>query len=55
MISYSFCLQIFLFLDQVRHTLDVMKFYEKTEFHIIYMTTHDAVICATNALNNGSI
>ena len=29
-----------------------MKFYEKTEFHIIYVTTHDAVVSALNALNN---
>ncbi|CAF1523419.1 unnamed protein product, partial [Adineta steineri] len=40
---------------EVRHTLDSMKFYEKTEFHIIYVTTHDAVMSAVKALNNGSI
>jgi hypothetical protein len=30
-----------------------MKFYEKTEPHIIHITTHDAVMAARNALNNG--
>lgn len=30
-----------------------MKFYEKTESDIIYVTTHDAVMTARNALNNG--
>ncbi|CAF1253318.1 unnamed protein product [Adineta steineri] len=40
---------------EVRHTLDSMKFYEKTEFHIIYVTTHDAVMSAVKALNDGSI
>lgn len=40
-------------LVEVRHTLDLMKFYQKTESHIIYVTTYDAVIAARNALNNG--
>ncbi|CAF1291273.1 unnamed protein product [Adineta steineri] len=40
---------------EVRHTLDSMKFYEKTEFHIIYVTTHDAVMSAVKALNDGLI
>jgi len=30
-----------------------MKFYEKTESHIIYVTTYDAVMAARNVLNNG--
>ncbi|CAF0892199.1 unnamed protein product [Adineta ricciae] len=36
---------------EVRHTLDIMKFYEKTELHTIYVTTHDAVMTAVAALN----
>ncbi|CAF4306952.1 unnamed protein product, partial [Adineta steineri] len=39
---------------EVRHTFDAMKFYEKTEFHIIYVTTHDAVTAARNQLNRAS-
>ena len=38
-------------LDEVRHTLDIMRFYEKTELHTIYVTTHDAVMAAVAALN----
>jgi hypothetical protein len=42
------------FLVEVRHTLDLMKFYEQTESHIIYVTTHDAVIAARDALRAGN-
>jgi hypothetical protein len=30
-----------------------MKFYEKTEPGVIYVTTHDAVLAARNALYSG--
>ncbi|UJR30412.1 hypothetical protein I4U23_017947 [Adineta vaga] len=40
---------------EVRHTLDVMKFYEKTELHTIYVTTHDAVVAAIAELNHPSV
>jgi hypothetical protein len=30
-----------------------MKFYDNTESGTIYITTHDAVMVARNALNNG--
>jgi hypothetical protein len=30
-----------------------MKFYEQTEFHLIYVTTHDAVMSALKTLNHG--
>ena len=39
--------------DEVRHTFDLMKFYEQTESHIIYVTTHDAVMAALQALHQG--
>lgn len=32
-----------------------MKFYEETEFHIIYVTTHDAVNAARDALHDGML
>ncbi|CAF3556212.1 unnamed protein product [Rotaria sordida] len=38
---------------EVRHTFDVMKFYEQTESDTVYVTTHSAVMAARNALNNG--
>ncbi|UJR16211.1 hypothetical protein I4U23_003121 [Adineta vaga] len=37
---------------EIRHTFDAMKFYEKIGFHKIYVTTHDAVETARNALKN---
>ena len=40
-------------LVEVRHTLDVMEFYEKTESRITYVTTHDAVVDARNTMNTG--
>ncbi|CAF1961203.1 unnamed protein product [Rotaria magnacalcarata] len=40
---------------EVRHVLDVMKFYEKTELYIIYVTTHNAVMGARNALNSAPV
>jgi len=30
-----------------------MKFYDKTEYHNIFVTTHNAVMTAVNALNSG--
>ncbi len=44
---------IILFSVEVRHTFDVMKFYENTESDTVYVTTHDAVMAARNALNDG--
>ena len=32
-----------------------MKFYEKTDFNIVYVTTQDAVIVALDALNAGNL
>jgi hypothetical protein len=32
-----------------------MKFYDETESQIIYVTTHDAVIAARNALRTGNL
>ncbi|CAF3377857.1 unnamed protein product [Rotaria sp. Silwood1] len=39
---------------EVRHVLDIMKFYENTECCIIYVTTHSAVMAAINALDTES-
>ena len=45
----------FWFLVEVRHTFDLMKFYDQTESQIIYVTTHDAVVAARNALRTGNV
>ncbi|CAF1109888.1 unnamed protein product [Adineta ricciae] len=37
---------------EVRQKFDAMKFYEKIDFHKIYVTTHDAVEAARNSLNH---
>lgn len=41
-------------LVEVRHTFDVMKFYGKTDFNIIFVTTQDAVIVALDTVNMGN-
>ena len=46
-------MKMILCLVEVRELFDAMKFYGKTEFYIIYVTTHNAVIAARNALNLG--
>lgn len=40
-------------LDEVRHTFDLMNFYDKTDFHIIFVTTHYALMIANRELQNG--
>ena len=51
--TFLFSIVIVLLLVEVRHTLDLMKFYDKTESRITYVTTHDAVVDARNAMNTG--
>ena len=42
-------------LVEVRHTFDVMKFYQKTDSNIVFVTTQDAVIVALDAVNTGNV
>ena len=45
---------MFLFLlVEVRQTFDVMKFYQKTDIHMVYVTTQDAVTTALRELSRG--